>query len=525
MAMKANKYKIFKSFRKYLALIVTFGILIFYAAACSNEVAQDEKDMQTAPSTVSVPFSAEECVGMDTDTLEDALYTAGFSNISTETVEDLTSAEAEKLGKVQTVEIGGSTSFLKEEGFEEDIEVVIYRHDFKECNIIIKTDFTLNLLFNRYDVDVFFDDELIGTMEHGVDGTFECSAYPGEYTLLFESTTTVAEGETVVSIAWDTEVSYKIACGGDEIVITQLYKDESVALKEEEIKLDKAANEYISENYQSVADSFEEMGFTDIKCTPLYDIIWGITEEGSIEDVSIGGSTEYSRGDIVTKDTPIVITYHVPIEDDPTKARMVEDSEDYTGKDYLDVQAELKSLGFKNIVLVQEKTFDLSKSDGSIITVLANNEEFYDGERLDKDVKVVITYWKTEQMADVQNKSEQNPSTDVILPPSGSKLAKDLDYVSEYTACYINVDGVSNKPSLKKWNTTTVTDGVAQYLDYLEERGFTIQITDQITKEPYAGYHYYETDFQVFDAEASWTMTLIIQDEDYTEYQLDIDLS
>ena len=522
--MKLIKAQNCKWCKKVLPMLFALMLVIICVSACSSERESELVKTPIVPTMVSVPYSSEECIGMDADALETAFFTAGFSNVSVETIEDLTSAEAEMVGKVQAIKIGESASFSKEQQFEENTEIVIFRHDFKECILTVKVEFIPNLLFNKYDVDVLLDDELVGTMKHGIDGDFEISAYPGEYTMSFESVTTVAEGEISLSISWDAEVAYRITCWGDEIIITQLYIDEDIALDEGEIKLDKSANEYVSENYQSVASAFEKMGFTNVKCTPLYDIIWGITDEGEIEKVTIGGSTEYVRGDIFTKDTPVVITYHMPIEDDPTKARMVAESDDYKGDYYLDVQAELKSLGFSNIVLVEEKTSDLSKTNGEIITVLAANEEFYDGERLDKNIKIVITYWIIEENLNVQPEQNINPTTDVVLPSSGSKLDSDLDYISEYTACYVNVDGISNKPAIKKWNGATVVDSVAQYLDYLEDLGFAVEITSQTEKEPYEGYHYYETAFKVSKAEVSWTMNLMIQDEDYTEYQLDINL-
>ena len=71
----------------------------------------------------------------------------------------------------------------------------------------------------------------------------------------------------------------------------------------------------------------------------------------------------------------------------------------------------------------------------------------------------------------------------------------------------------------------TVTDGVAEYLDYLKELGFTIKITETKKSEPHSGFHLYETKFKVSNSEISWTMYLCIQDEDFVEYELDINLN
>ena len=70
-------------------------------------------------------------------------------------------------------------------------------------------------------------------------------------------------------------------------------------------------------DYQDVQKKLSSAGFTNIKTKPLYDIYWGITPEGSVEDVKIDGKTSYKKGDKFNKDVEIVITYHLKIEDDP----------------------------------------------------------------------------------------------------------------------------------------------------------------------------------------------------------------
>lgn len=103
-------------------------------------------------------------------------------------------------------------------------------------------------------------------------------------------------------------------------------------------------------------------------------------------------------------------------------------------------------------------------------------------------------------------------------------LAKDFDSKGSSTAYYINVDGTKSKPVLKKWGKATVTDGVAEHLDYLESLDFTVTIENSSQKEPYSGFTVYETDFKVSKAGFSWTMYLCIQDQDFVEYELDIHL-
>lgn len=51
----------------------------------------------------------------------------------------------------------------------------------------------------------------------------------------------------------------------------------------------------------------------------MYDIVFGWTEEGEVDNVTINGSDTYKRGDVFKKDTEIVVSYHLKEEDDPSK--------------------------------------------------------------------------------------------------------------------------------------------------------------------------------------------------------------
>ncbi len=110
----------------------------------------------------------------------------------------------------------------------------------------------------------------------------------------------------------------------------------------------------------------------------------------------------------------------------------------------------------------------------------------------------------------------------MVFPDPDSKLGKDIDTKGKTSWCYINVDNIRNQPVKKKWKSATVTDGVAEYLDHLEDLGFTVKITDDSSRSPYAGFTLYETNFKISKADFSWTMFLEIQDEKFVEYELDI---
>lgn len=87
-----------------------------------------------------------------------------------------------------------------------------------------------------------------------------------------------------------------------------------------------AEPEYEFKNYKNVEKELKSAGFTNISTEILYDIILGWTDEGEVESVSIGGRTDYEKGEIFKKESPVIITYHMKEEDDPNKADESESS-------------------------------------------------------------------------------------------------------------------------------------------------------------------------------------------------------
>ena len=83
--------------------------------------------------------------------------------------------------------------------------------------------------------------------------------------------------------------------------------------------MDSAMTDYRYENYKDVEEKLKKLGFTNIKTNILYDIEFGLTDEGETEAVSINGDDDFKRGDIFPNNAEVVITYHMKAEDDPAR--------------------------------------------------------------------------------------------------------------------------------------------------------------------------------------------------------------
>lgn len=235
-------------------------------------------------------------------------------------------------------------------------------------------------------------------------------------------------------------------------------------------------------------------------------------------------NTEYTYTDDFMK----VIESIKPVEDVPPETHPTNTAgapDDWTNlleKHYEEVKKQFEDAGFTNITCVAHE-IDYNENnvfEGSVVNIaIGENGEictFEKGEQWAKDIKISIDYR-------VKPAKEEKPNTTkIVLPKKDSKLGKDFDIEGDSTIYYVNVDGTSNKPSIKTWASATVTDGVAEYLDYLKELGFTVTIINTSHREPYSGFHVYETNFKVSNSNVSWTMYLCIQKEKYVEYELDI---
>ena len=327
-----------------IAALLTVLNVMSYSWEAENKnkpTSNQTSDTSIAVVPVAAPYGAAECLEQDYTTIQAAFYAAGFTNIEAEKVEDLQATDVDKVNTIDAISVGGKTDFTKEQEFQSDDEVLIRYHGYAKCNVKIHVDFVPNLIFSKYDVNLLLNGIEEGTLTHGEDQDFEFSIDPGEYTLTFEGAeSSSVKGEVTLTVDCDIEASYKIACSSDKVSVETLYVDRLTELADGEVKLDVAASEYKHKNYEDVAAALKTLGFTNIKYEVLYDIVLGWTDDGEVESVSIADKTDFNRGDVFPADAEIVITYHMPEDDDPNKTTETIPAEDdnspvfYSTNDY-----------------------------------------------------------------------------------------------------------------------------------------------------------------------------------------------
>lgn len=259
-------------------------------------------------------------------------FQAYVSNTPMDEFKAYAAACADKGFNIDVEDYGESYSAENSEGYKLSVlyhgnGVISISVDEPEYEVSIEIECVENLIFSKYDVDVYIDDNLEGTVTHGTTETFTVTLTKGTYEIKFVSAEDdEATGTVNIDIHQDELLKYKISCTSTQINI------ETIAGTipehgEDEAPMPQSASDYKYDNYADVQQELADAGFTNISFEILYDIELGWTEEGEVDSVSVDGKAEFEQGDIFKKDASIVITYHMPVEDDPNDLAATESAE------------------------------------------------------------------------------------------------------------------------------------------------------------------------------------------------------
>lgn len=275
----------------------------------------------TMDSMLVIPVSSGDTKSLDITDARSQFEKAGFVNIISEDVYDL-DPDTTTEEVILDVTVGGQSVFNKGDKVAPDTEIkCICHHPFNKYTLNLSVDFIPNLIFDTYDVTLFVDDEEHDLIKHGNDATYTIRLKEGNHTISFHKNGSVnIKGQVEIDATCDIDAEYKISCHSDRIDVETNYIDYHRELPEDEAKAPCSNSEFVGKNYNDIINQFRTLGFTDIKVIKEYDIIWGVTEKGSIDYVTIDGTRDYRRGDTFKKDAEVIIAYHLPYEEDPSIA-------------------------------------------------------------------------------------------------------------------------------------------------------------------------------------------------------------
>ena len=266
---------------------------------------------------IESPFSSSEVVSLTSDEIVSSFTKAGFNHID---YEDIYDVDPNNAFEYTEVIINGSDVFSKNSLLPFDSQIKIATHHFLIRHATkININFVGNLVLSKYNVELLVDNETIGEMQHGVDGIFELSLKEGSHELRFiKKGDNSIYGSTTLIVSDDVDAYYKINCHNNRVDVETISIDYLTKLNDDEVRIDRTANSFVGKNVNDVINALSDLGFTNIKAEPIYDIIWGITDTESIKTISINGSSAFARNSIFKKNAEVIIIYHMRFEDDPS---------------------------------------------------------------------------------------------------------------------------------------------------------------------------------------------------------------
>ena len=176
----------------------------------------------------------------------------------------------------------------------------------------ITLDCESNWFFDKYDLFVWLNGEKHGKLDHGKSKTFKFEIEDGTYTLLLcKDGDDSVKGSVTFTITDNTDISYDVKCNTSEVRVTQTHFENMRPLEAHETKTKHEAKYYIKKDYQEIEKELKAEGYTNIRLVTVRDLEeYEESSVGKVISVSIDGRTEFTPGEIVSKNTEVIISYH-----------------------------------------------------------------------------------------------------------------------------------------------------------------------------------------------------------------------
>ena len=168
---------------------------------------------------ITLPLTKDEAKSQYYMHVGKLFHDAGFVNIITDEIHDLSPGEEYKtLITVGDEEIGDERMLP----FDSSISVIGH-YPVSTYATTIEIDFESNWIFSKYDVNVVIGDQVLGTMKHGEDTTYNINLQSGSYDLTFsKSDNSDVFGTVGLEINSATTVKYHISCNSQNVKVEQL---------------------------------------------------------------------------------------------------------------------------------------------------------------------------------------------------------------------------------------------------------------------------------------------------------------
>lgn len=248
-----------------------------------------------------------------------------------------------------------------------------------------------NLILNEYDLDIYIDEEFIGSLEHGGEETYDVNLSEGEHTLSVESQDDSSiDGSVEFSVVGNNKFSFEIYCETDQIKVEQM----------EQIAPPITNDNLEGKSYEEVIEAFENAGFKEVEAKGLANLTAAdMNKNGTVSLIKIGSSESFTTDNKFFTDEPVQIQYNSP--------QIIEigyDDEDLEDVNYESTIEKLEKQGFVSIST--ETTTTSYESEAQMVkeVTIDGYSSFSADEEQPIDVEIVVDYYVYEP----ETESESN---------------------------------------------------------------------------------------------------------------------
>ena len=428
--------------------------------------------------TLKTSTSSDDYIGMNYQLVINELKKAGFKDITTVVIEDLSSTSTMSEGTVEQVSINGSTSFVAKSTFPTDTVVVITYHAIKKVYTPISSD---DLHTNDYEsLASMFKDAGFANVElkevFDLDPDTTNADYINEISINGRSTFNSDEEfpyDAVTTVICHRPYEKFVVKVHVDFIANLIFNKYDVALlinNEQQQTLVHGKDvdfEFKLKEGQYVI-AFTEIGSSSVKGTTTIDV-------SSNMDISYKISC-YS--DKITVET-IYIDREEILSNNEVK--VLSSASDYNYKDYRDVITSLEAAGFTNIKVepVYDIYFGILVSEGELKAVTIDGKSsFRKGDIFQNDAEVKIIYHSSiendpsiqaaKQATEAQKLLEEQ--LEAIFSKELAKRAAVVAFTNYYALDVFTPDG-NNFDASKFHSYTDTTGDASKYFWYVKSEG------------------------------------------------------
>ncbi len=329
---------------------------------------------------VQIPESYESFTEVDYLVACDKFLSAEFTNITLIPEYDVRFYEGSKSGVVQSITVNGESEFQKDVWLPSDTEVrITYRtkdlkyigEDYQKISKMLAT-------------MRFSDIELMPLNDLGINELKK-------------------EGQVVSVLIGNTELGEAEELNLLAHIIIQYHSEQQA--ESNQVKITASSKELTDIKFEEAVAALKEMGFTRVKAVALEDLSNEIIHKnGDVSEVSIGGTTKFSVGEIFDKSAEVTVSYHsLKLKPTPTPEPQVAEGQvkitvapkDLKGENYREALSMLKEMGFTNVrgVALEDLSREIIHKDGDVSKVSINGtEKFSVGDIYDESAEVIVSY-------------------------------------------------------------------------------------------------------------------------------------